>query len=164
MPGLQRASHVDVERVWELAAPRDALWEWMLDPGLRLFEVNGFHESARLLDDELRRGSRVRVDHCFFGVYRQRRVAKINTLADYEIGWGELAEGGNDFFPHSQRFRIEATGSRRCRLSNRLRGRVDVPAAPLWWMPWFRVVAPRVLDAEMREIATAIGVPGRPVT
>lgn len=161
MLGVGLSSYIDVERVREVESPAEALWDWMLDPSLQLFKVNLFHESVRLLDRQLQRGSRVLIRHNFFKLYRQTRVATINTLRDYEIGWAELAEGV-DYFPHSQRFRIESLGSHRCRFSNRLRGRVDFPAAPLWWMPWFRLVTPRGLDAELRQIVEAIHAPSSP--
>lgn len=120
-----------------------------------------FHERARLLDEELQRGSRVLIHHNFLRAYRQRRVATINALREYEIGWDELAERGTDFFPHSQRFRIEPVSSCCCLFSNRIGGRVDVPAAPLWWMPWFRLAAPTFIDDELRQIAEAIPAQSR---
>lgn len=152
------SSYIDVERSHDVNASRQAVWEWMLDPNLQLFKVNAFHKSACLQDERLQTGSRVLIHHNFLRVYRQRRVARINTLREFEIGWGELAQYGTDYFPHSQRFRIEATSNRSCRLSNRLRGRVNVPAAPLWWMPWFRIFAPRGLDDELRQIARGVDV------
>lgn len=155
------SSYIDVERSREVDAPAEAVWDWMRDSSLELFKLNLFHERVRLLDEELQRGSRVLIHHNFVGLYRQRRIATINTLREYEMGWGELAERSTDYFPHSQRFRIEPIGSHRCRISNRLRGRVDVPAAPLWWMPWFRFVAPRGLADELHQIARAVHVPSR---
>ncbi len=138
------------ERKIRVEAPAEAVFESLLDPAF-VFSLNLFHRAVDCDDPTLRRGSIARIDHRFFGLRRELRVARVHCCADGRVAWGELADGAHDVFPHSQSFTIRPLSKATCAVLNELRGSFRFPGARLW-TPVYRVVVPRILDAENRKI------------
>lgn len=145
----------ECERQRVLQASIDHVWEWLQEPQ-HLFAVNLFHRRIHGRGERLRVGSRVVIEHSFGGLVRQRRVARIRAYRRYHIAWGELAETGSDWFPHSQSLTLRPLTATSCILSNRLRGQFRLPGADYWLLPLYRWVGPWIVAAENRTIAQAM--------
>ena len=104
----------------------------------------------------MQKGSIIFIQHRFFGVYDQKRFARIRALCPYFIAWGEFAAQERDRFPHSQSFTIILIDEQHCRVVNRLRGKFLLPAAPYWLHPLYWFIGPWILDNENAKIAAAL--------
>ena len=145
----------ECERRLQIEAPAEAVWDWMSDLR-RLLGLNRFHVGVDGTRPVTEVGQCVPIRHNVFGLYRRVRVARIRAYRRYHVAWGELQEHGKDWFPHSQSFTILPVDSRRCTVVNRLRGKFLLPAARYWLLPFYRRLAPRILDEENRSIAAHV--------
>lgn len=145
----------DCVRERRIAAPVDLVWRWLLVPR-HVFLLNVFHVDAACDAERVHQGLAVGVRHRL-GLATQERVARVTRCEPYRLAWGELREDGKaDFFPHSQSLELEPTGPAACRVRNHLRGRIVLPAARWWFVPLYRRLAPRILDAENLALARAV--------
>ena len=142
----------ECERQREVRAPAQQVWDWLTVPH-NVFGLNYFHHDMNGSHDQLHKGSVIPIQHRFFGLYQQRRFARIRAYRQYFLAWGEFAEAGVDRFPHSQSFTVIPIDHQRCRVVNRLRGKFVFPAAPYWLHPVYRFIGPWILDAENAKIA-----------
>ncbi len=131
-------------------APAETVFESLSESAF-LFSLNVFHKAVECETPFLRRGSRSRIDHRFFGLYRERRVARVHRCGDLRIAWSELADQGRDWFPHSQSFTIQPLSDTSSVVRNELRGRFLFRGARLW-TAIYRFIVPRILDAENRKL------------
>lgn len=143
------------ERCLRINASADAVWHWMADVR-RLLRLNIFHTAVEYLEPVMQAGLQVPIRHNIFGLYRQTRLARIRAYRPYFVAWGELQEHGLDRFPHSQSFTVVPLDAQSCLVVNRLRGQFRIPAARYWFLPLYRLLAPRILDYENRCIAAAV--------
>ena len=118
-------------RTIRVKAPADAVFESLLDPAF-VFSLNLFHRAVDCDTSMLRRGSVARIDHRFFGLRRELRIARVHRCTDYRVAWGELADRGHDVFPHSQSFTIRPLSKACCAVVNELRGTFLLMGARFW--------------------------------
>jgi ligand-binding SRPBCC domain-containing protein len=147
------------ERLRRVEAPADVVWRWMTKTE-NLFSVNLFHAEVHSDEPELRQGAVVTIDHDFFGVYQQRRQAKIRELRPYFVAFGEFKgpeEPGRDPFPHNQSFQVVPVDDESCILVNRINGRYVFPGADLLGERLFRRYMPYILDDDNQVIAIGCG-------
>jgi hypothetical protein len=131
----------------------------MSDPQ-NLFATNMFHASVELEKAELGVGDVVTINHDFFGVYKQRRQAKIRELRPYFVAFGEHKcpeVPGRDPFPHNQSFRIVPVDDDSCIIVNRISGRYVFPGAGLFGERLFRRYMPAILDDDNQVVAIGCG-------
>lgn len=146
----------ECERQRRIGAPAQRVWEWLTVPQ-HVFSLNVFHVAAEFPEAGLQKGSTIFIQHRFFGVYDQKRFARIRALRPYFIAWGEFAAQERDHFPHSQSLTVIPIDEKQCQLVNRLRGKFMLPGAPYWLHPVYRFVGPWILDNENAQIAMACG-------
>lgn len=147
------------ERLLRVDAPADVVWGWMSDPR-NLFAANMFHASVELENDELSVGDVVTIDHDFFGVYKQRRQAKIRELRPFFVAFGEHKSPeapGRDPFPHHQSFRVVPVDDRSCIIVNRISGRYVFPGSGIFGERLFRRYIPVILDDDNQVVAVGCG-------
>ena len=147
----------ECERGLQINASADTVWGWMAD-ARRLLSLNIFHTSVAYPEPVMQAGLRVPIPHHIWGLYRQTRIARIRAYHKYFVAWGELQEHGIDRFPHSQSFTVVPLDAQSCLIINRLRGQFRIPGARYWFLPLYRLLAPRILDDENRRIAAAVAV------
>jgi hypothetical protein len=145
----------ECERSIRIAASAETVWQWMADVR-RLLRLNLFHTAVDASAPVMQAGARVPVQHNVCGVYRRTRIAHIRVYRPYVVAWGELQAEGFDPFPHSQTFTIVSLDAQHCLVRNRLRGKCNIPGARYWFLPFYRWLAPRLLDDENRRIAAAV--------
>jgi hypothetical protein len=145
----------ECERRQHLEVSADVAWQWMSDVR-RLLRLNIFHAEVSAPRPVTQAGLAVPIRHNIAGIYRQIRLARIHTYRKYKVAWGEFQASGVDRFPHSQSFTLIPVDAAHCILVNRLRGKFVIPAARYWFMPVYRCIAPRIMDHENRQIATAV--------
>jgi hypothetical protein len=147
------------ERLLRVDAPADTVWEWMSKTH-NLFSVNLFHAEVHCDEPELREGALVTIDHDFFGVYQQRRQAKVRELRRYFVAFGEHKgpdEPGRDPFPHNQSFQVVPVDDASCIIVNRISGRYVFPGDRLLGERLFRRYMPFILDDDNQVIAIGCG-------
>ena len=147
------------ERIMRVEAPADVVWGWMSDPR-NLFRVNMLHAEVHTDETELRPGAVITVDHDFFGLYKQRRQAKIREVRPYFVAFGEFKapeEPGRDPFPHHQSFQVVPVDDSSCVIINRISGRYVFPGAGLVGELLFRRYMPTLLDDDNQVIAVGCG-------
>jgi hypothetical protein len=145
----------ECERSIHIAASAETVWQWMADVR-RLLHLNRFHAAVDYSIPVMQAGVRVPIQHNVCGIYRRTRIAHIRVYRPYVVAWGELQAKGFDPFPHSQAFTIVALDAQHCLVRNRLRGKCTLPGARYWLLPFYRRLAPRLLDEENRRIAAAV--------
>jgi hypothetical protein len=151
----------ECERRLYINASADTVWHWMADVR-RLLCLNIFHTAVDYPEPVTQAGLRVPIQHNVCWLYRQTRMAHIRTYRRYCVAWGERQEHGVDRFPHSQSFTVVPLDARSCVIVNRLRGTFRLPGARYWFLPFYRRLAPRILDHENRQIAVAVtGMKGK---
>jgi hypothetical protein len=150
----------ECERRLRLNASADAVWQWMADVR-RLLSLNIFHAAVEYPEPVTRAGLRVPIRHNICWLYRQTRIAYIRAYRPYFVAWGELQEGGIDRFPHSQSFTVVPIDTHSCVIINSLRGKFRIPGVRYWFLPFYRRLAPRLLDHENRRIAAAVAAASR---
>ena len=137
---------IDICGFREVPFPRAKIWEWMLTHPVELLGTEAFHARVEPPSLPLAKGDKIMIHHEFpVGRlrYRESRYARINKLAPFVIGFGEVAlPGVYDFFPHSYRFRLAELDADTTVVGLDLRGRFRIPAGRLLWMPWFQRIAP----------------------
>lgn len=138
---------IDLKAHREVAFPRQRVWEWMITHPAELLATEGYHarvEPARL---PIAKGDRIMIHHELPLGIRESRHARINKLAPYVIGFGEVSEPGvYDFFPHSYRFSLAELDAETTVVGFDIRGRFRIPGGRFLWMPWFRQLAPARLQ------------------
>lgn len=147
------------ERMLRVDAPADVVWGWMSDPR-NLFAVNMFHAEVTTDESELRAGLTVTIDHDFFGLYRQRRQARVREVRDRFVAFGEFkapGEPGRDAFPHHQSFQVVALDESSCIVVNRISGRYVFPGSGVLGEPLFRRYIPAILDDDNQVLAVGCG-------
>jgi hypothetical protein len=145
----------ECERRLQIDAAAETVWQWMADVR-RLLRLNVFHATVEYAEPVRQAGLEVPIRHHILWLYRCTRIARIRTYRTYFVAWGELQEHGVDRFPHSQSFTVIPVDARHCVVVNRLRGKFVIPGARYWFLPFYRLLAPRLLDYENRSIATAV--------
>ncbi|WP_434045865.1 MULTISPECIES: SRPBCC family protein [Sorangium] len=112
-----------------LEAPIEIAWAWMSDLE-RLTKVNDFHVAMRFDTDQRRgKGTRVIIDHSFFGSAPEPRGARVTHWEEGTgIGWVEtdLKEPRSNF-PHSSQYRLKPLPGGATLLSDELRGSLNLP-------------------------------------
>lgn len=147
------------ERMLRIDAPADVVWDWMSEPR-HLFGVNMMHAEVLTDETELRPGLVVTIDHDFFGLYRQRRQARISAVERYFVAFGEHKPPdvpGRDPFPHTQSFRVVPVDVGSCILVNSIVGRYTFPGSGVLGEPLFRRSMPALLDDENQVVAVGCG-------
>jgi hypothetical protein len=144
----------DYTRRGRIAAPIEEVWAWMSRPH-NIFSLNVFHEAVSCDSETMRPGLDVAVLHRF-GLTTQRRVSHVTRWEPWCVAWLESTEQGHDFYPHSQTLTLTPEPDGSCLIENHLRGRIDLPLAQLWFVPLYRLAAPRILDAEIRKLARSV--------
>src|SRR5690606_14638332 len=147
------------ERIMRVEAPADVVWGWMSDPR-NLFRVNMLHAEVHTDETELRPGAVITVDHDFFGLYKQRRQAKIREVRHHFVADGVFKapeEPVLDPFPHQQSYQVVPVDDSWCVLSNRITGRYLFPGAGLLGERFFRRYMPTLLDDDNQVIAVGCG-------
>jgi hypothetical protein len=143
------------ERSLLINMPADSAWEWMSDTR-RLLGLNIFHRPVDYPETVTEKGIVVPVEHSFFGLFRQKRIARVHTYRRYFVAWGEFAAKGFDLFPHSQSFTVRPVDDYSCIIINRLCGRFALPGTKYWLMPFYRKIIPMILDRENHAIRNAV--------
>jgi ligand-binding SRPBCC domain-containing protein len=147
------------ERMLRVDAPADVVWDWMSDPR-NLFRVNMLHADVLTDEDELSPGLVVTIDHDFFGLYRQRRQARVTAVEPYFVAFGEHKAPdvrGRDPFPHTQSFRVVPLDDGSCILVNSIVGRYTFPGSGVLGEPLFRRYMPALLDDDNQVVAVGCG-------
>jgi ligand-binding SRPBCC domain-containing protein len=147
------------ERLLRVDAPAEEVWRWMADPR-NLFAANMFHATVEFDGNELEVGDVIPIDHDFFGVYKQRRQAKIRELRPFFVAFGEHKSPeapGRDPFPHSQSFQVVPVDDDSCIIVNRISGRYVFPGAGLIGERLFRRYMPAILDDDNQVVAIGCG-------
>ena len=149
------------ERLLRVDAPADTVWAWMSD-AQNLFAVNMLHGEVVSDESELVAGKTYIIDHNFFGLYDQRREAKVREVRKYFVAFGEYkvpSEPGKDPFPHNQSFRVVPVDDTSCILVNHISGRYMFPAAGFLGLGdfLFRRYMPFLLDDDNQVIAVGSG-------
>jgi len=147
------------ERLLRVDAPAETVWQWMSDPQ-HLFAANMFHASVESDKAHLTVGDVVTIDHDFFGVYKQRRHARIRELRPFFVAFGEHKcpeAPGRDPFPHQQSFQVVPVDDDSCIIVNRLSGRYVFPGAGLVGERLFRRYMPAILDDDNQVVAIGCG-------
>ncbi|MCZ6874193.1 MAG: hypothetical protein O7G88_11820 [bacterium] len=143
------------ERRLRINASADMVWQWMSDVR-HLLRLNVFHTDVPFSEPVMQAGLRVPIRHNICGLYRRTRIARIRIYRKYFVAWSELQEQGRDYFPHSQSFTIVPIDAQSCLIVNHLRGKFFMPGARYWFLPFYRIIAARLLDHENRQIALAV--------
>ncbi len=143
------------ERRLRINASADTVWQWMADVR-HLLQLNIFHTAVVFPEPVKQTGIRVPIRHNICGLYRRTRMARIRTYRKYFVAWSELQEQGTDWFPHSQSFTVVPIDGQSCMVVNHLRGKFFMPGARYWFLPFYGMLAPRLLDHENRQIALAV--------
>lgn len=145
----------ECERRLQIHASAETVWQWMADVR-QLLRLNIFHAAVEYAAPVRQAGIEVPIRHNVLWLYRRTRIARIRAYRTYFVAWGELQECGVDRFPHSQSFTVIPVDAQCCMVVNRLRGKFVIPGARYWFLPFYRLLAPRLLDYENRRIAAAI--------
>lgn len=143
------------ERRLQISAAADTVWHWMAD-ARRLLRLNIFHTAVLYSEPVLQAGLRIPIAHNICGLYHRTRIARIRIYHKYVVAWGELQAEGKDWFPHSQSFTVLPIDAQSCFIVNQLRGKFFMPGARYWFLPFYRLIAPRILDHENHQIASAV--------
>jgi ligand-binding SRPBCC domain-containing protein len=147
------------ERLLRVEASAEAVWDWMSKPS-NLLAVNIFHAEVEAESDEFGAGDVFTIDHDFFGVYQQKRQAKIREVRPYFVSFGEYKAPdapGRDPFPHNQTFQVIPVDDSSCIVSNKLTGRYVFPGAEYIGERLFRRYMPVILDDDNQVIAIGCG-------
>lgn len=144
----------ECERRRKITAPAERVWEWLTVPQ-HLFGLNVFHRRVQFSKTGLQKGSTFSIQHRFFGVYEQTRLAHVRALRPYFVAWGEFATQEKDHFPHGQSLTVIPVDAQQCRIVNRLRGKFLLPGAPYWLHPLYHFIGPWILDNENAKIEQA---------
>ena len=148
---------IDLKAFREVGFPREKVWAWMLTHPCELLATEGFHAHVDPPTLPLCKGDRIMVRHEFPLGLRENRYARINKLAPYVIGFGEVAERGvYDFFPHSYRFSVAELGPETSVVGFDVRGRFRIPGGRWLWMPWFQHIAPGRLENLLGRLDEAL--------
>jgi hypothetical protein len=145
----------ECERCRRIDASAETVWQWMADVR-HLLRLNIFHAAVDAPTPVMQVGVRVPIQHNVCGVYRRIRMAHIRVYRPYVVAWSELQAKGADPFPHSQMFTIVPLDAQHCLVRNRLRGKFNLLGARYWLLPFYRWLAPCILDHENRRIAAAV--------
>jgi hypothetical protein len=142
-------------------APADVVWAWMSQPD-NLFSVNMLHAEVVSHEDELVAGKTYVIDHNFFGLYDQRREARVRTVEPYFVAFGEYKvpdEPGRDPFPHNQSFRVVPVDDTSSIIVNRITGNYMFPGAGVLGLgdKLFNRYMPTLLDDDNQVIAIGCG-------
>ena len=154
------AETFETRRELQLNVSADEAWEW-LSKISNAMTVNQFHvgldcDPADFRDPSV--GLDVPIIHEIYGK-QHLRLAKITQYGDYEIAWGERLPDPNadDRFPHSEGWKVEATGADTCIIRNRLRGRHMFPMADVFGKELWDLLIPPILDNDLQDVAHAVG-------
>jgi hypothetical protein len=153
--GQEREMIYECERRLQIDAAAETVWQWMAD-ARRLLRLNIFHAAVEYAEPVRQAGLEVPIRHNILWLYRRTRIARIRAYRPYFVAWGELQEHGVDRFPHSQSFTVVPVDAQGCMVVNRLRGKFVIPGVRYWFLPFYQLLAPRLLDYENRRIAAAI--------
>ena len=141
----------------KIAFPRPKIWEWMLTHPVELLGSVDFHERVEPPALPLAKGDKIMIHHAFPLGYRESRYARINKLAPFVIGFGEVAlPGVYDYFPHSYRFRLAELDADTTVVGLDLRGRFQIPGGRVLWMPWFRLLSPFLMENTFDRLEAAV--------
>jgi ligand-binding SRPBCC domain-containing protein len=149
------------ERMLRVDAPADEVWAWMSVPK-NIFSVNVLHAEVVSDETELTVGTAYPIDHNFFGLYFQKREAKVRQVEQYYLAFGEYkipSEPGRDAFPHNQSFRVVPVDDDSCIIVNRITGRYIFPGASVLGFgdKLFDRYMPTLLDDDNQVIAIGCG-------
>jgi len=143
----------------------DEVWDYLSDLSSSM-TVNQFHVGVDydLGGKSPKRGMVVPIHHNVFG-HEHVRLASVQIYERYAIGWGERLDDPNktDTFPHSESWRIEPAGPKRCTVRNYLRGAIrQGPLSVVLGEYLWSITVPPILDADLRELAWRIGASDSP--
>ena len=149
------------ERMLRVDAPADVVWAWMSQPD-NLFSINMLHAEVVSDETELAAGKTYGIDHNFFGLYFQKREARVRTVEPYHVAFGEYKvpdEPGRDPFPHNQSFRVVPVDDTSCIIVNRITGNYVFPGADKLKLGdrLFARYMPAILDDDNQMIAVGCG-------
>jgi hypothetical protein len=145
------------ERKMLIDKPAAEVWDWLSDVR-NAMTADHFHEAIEYDQKVTGPGPVVPIRHNIFG----RRFLKLGRITKYEpfhVAWGERqAPGyGPDMFPHSVAYRVLPGNSSQCTVVSRVRGTWQAPLARLIGPYVWSLLLPPVLDADLAEIAFAVG-------
>jgi hypothetical protein len=145
------------ERKLRIAKSADEVWDWLSDVR-NAMTANQFHEAIDYPERVTGPGPVVPIHHNIFG-RRNVRFGRITQYRKYHIAWGErLAdEYGQDSFPHSVAMKVVPLDDNACTVSTRVRGIWNFPVGKLIGPYVWRLLMPPVLDADLADVALAVG-------
>ncbi|WP_437677368.1 SRPBCC family protein [Sorangium sp. So ce131] len=117
-----------IQESTRIEAPIEVAWAWLSDLE-RLMRVNDFHVAMRFETDQRRgKGTRVFIDHSFFGSAPEPRVARVTHWEEGAgIGWVETAiKDPKSNFPHSSQYRLKPLPDGATLLTDELRGSLNL--------------------------------------